>query len=122
MRNPFPLLLILALLSTLASSLHYDYELSRGRKMWLGAQRAVHYFDHFKLLTHRMSNIKGLITSYYPFIYKDEWSLAFELLKMGPTASEKDGFMLHLSPQNFDAFEVAETSKSKQSFLETAVS
>ena len=114
--------LLLASISVLVSCLHHEYELSRGRKMWMGMHRAVHYFDHFKLLTHRMSNIKGMITSYYPFIYKDEWSLNFELYRSGPSPSNKDGFMMLLSPQNIDTFEVEEENNNKKSFLDNMVS
>ena len=116
------MLLITLIITTLTHALHNEYELSRGRKMWMGMQRAVHYFDHFTLLTTRMNNIKGQMTSNYPFLYKDEWTLSFELKKMGQSLSEKDGFMLLLSPQNTDVFEVDEDDKSNKSFLRSVVS
>lgn len=122
MKSHLPPLHAVLLLLGIASSLHHDYELSRGRKMWMGVQHAIHYFDHFSLLTHRMNNIKGMVTSNYPFHFKDEWSLTFELKKMGQSLNERDGFVMMLSPQNIDAFEMGEENKSTDSFLSTVVS
>ena len=122
MHRKYQNIALLTILFNMVSALHFDYEISRGRKMWMGVQRAVHYFDHFKLLTHRMTDIKGLVTSYFPLLYKNEWSLNFELLRMGPSLNDKDGFMLLLSSQNIDTFELPETIDKDSSFLDSVVS
>lgn len=113
---------LLFMLSCKLEALHHEYELSRGRKMWMGFQRVVHYFDHFSLLTQRLKNIKGLITTNYPLLYQQEWSLTFDLKKFGQSKSEDDGFMLLLSPQDINAFEGDESSNQRKSFLSMGVS
>lgn len=121
MKNPIPTPLLAMILSTLTLSLHHDYELSRGRKMWVGHGHAIHYFDHFTLLSHRLNNAKGEITSLIPFIYKKDWTLAFNIKKMGPTTNSKDGFIMLLSPQNVDIFGDNEELKRNADFLAIAV-
>ena len=116
-----PALLILLLSHCAhASTLNHDYELSRGRNMWTGIHRGVHYFDHFKLLTHRMSDIRGAMTSSYPFIVNDEWALSFALKKTGPAKSLKDGFMLLLSSSGISPTELDDV-KSYRSFTGSMV-
>lgn len=102
-------LLMLALVSLVtATPLHFDYELSRGRNMWTGMHRAVHYFDRFTLLTHRMSDIRGVMASNYAFNVDKDWSLSFTLKKTGPATNVKDGFMLLLSTKGIAPTEIDE--------------
>lgn len=122
MRISLTILTIACLLFQTLKTLHYDYELSRGRKMWTGFQRAVHYFDHFTLLSQKLTNVKGLVTTNYSLHYQNEWSLTFELKKLGLTNSDKDGFMLLMSPQAIDAYEDDKDNKNKTPFLKIAVS
>lgn len=122
MRLTIALLAITLMLAQATVSVHHDYELSRGRQMWLGFQRAVHYFDRFTLLSTRLSDVKGLMTSYYPFVFSNEWSLTFEMRKKGADASRKDGFMLLLSPQTITAYEGEEEGREVADFLDVIVS
>lgn len=121
MQNPLQTILLAALLAAGTITLNNEYELSRGRKMWTGMQHAVHYYDHFSLLTSKMSGIMGTMTSNYPFVYKSEWSLALELGKMGQALSEKDGFMLLLSPNSVNSYEGNRKPRSRKRFLRTMV-
>lgn len=118
------IMLLLALVSIILKNvltLHHEYELSRGRKMWTGSQRAVHYLDHFKLLTQKVSNIKGLMSTNYPFVYETEWSLTFELSKTGQSKSDKDGFALLMSQYDGNIYENEKKDDKNKSLLEVAV-
>lgn len=115
---------LISLLLTIAfpaMALHFDYELSRGRNMWTGWKRAVHYYDHFKLLTHRMDRVEGLVTSYYPFIYENEWSLAFNMMMTGKASSSTDGFMLMLSSESVDSHDFGVKKTAKKRFVDFMV-
>ena len=103
-------------------ALHYDYEISRGRKMWSGSERAVHYLNHFKVLTTKMSGIKGFLSSTFPFQYDKEWSLTFELKQLGDSNRSKDGFLLMLSEENISFNELKEQNDSSKVFLDVLVS
>lgn len=120
MKPSIALFVATLLLTSTVTTVHHDYELSRGRNMWMGTQRAVHYLDRFTLLSKRLSGVTGLMSSYYPFLYQNEWSLAFELKKRGEDLSSKDGFMMLLSPQPVAPNEIEEETGNAE-FLDTAV-
>jgi hypothetical protein len=108
---------ILSLLILSISATLHDYEISRGRKMWQGNQRAVHYVDQFGLLTDKMENIQGLLTTFIPLSGGIDWSLSFELQFFGEAKDNKNGFYLGLSEEKFDSFEMNKKVYSKRDFL-----
>lgn len=109
-------LIFLIFISKINSSIH-DYEISRGRKMWQGIHRAVHYVDHFNLLTDKMEGIKGLLTTFIPLIGGNDWSLSFEINVFGEMNSLKDGIFLGLSKEKFNTFELDDKNKNKSDFV-----
>lgn len=85
--------------------------------MWQGMHRAVHYIDHFALLTEKMESIKGLLTTYIPLVGGNDWSLSFEMQIFGEANSLKDGFYLGLTNDKFNSFEIDEKNRNKKDFV-----
>ncbi len=112
---------VILLLIGLMVNLEHDYELSRGRKMWSGAGRAVHYLDRFSFLTTEMQGIWGIMSSNYAFKVDKQWSLAFRLKREGQLSGKKDGFMFMLSPKNIDLAGYSD-KKGNKDFTKAAVS
>lgn len=90
---------LIPLLLQITTSTNYDYEISRGRKMWAGMYNAVHYYDHFTFLTDKITNIQGVFTSYYAFNTGNNWSLNYELVLKGNLETKKDGFLMILTKE-----------------------
>ena len=89
--------LIITTITKIILTTNYDYEISRGRKMWAGMYNAVHYYDHFTFLTKKQTNIQGVFTSYYSFNTGNNWSLNYEMELKDNLETEKDGFGLILT-------------------------
>ena len=90
-------MLLLFLLINIIATEEYKYTISRGRQMWNGVQRALHYLDHFKLLSNKLEGYNGAISSYFPLSVSRKWSLSFYIEVVGDMGTDKDGFALYLS-------------------------
>jgi hypothetical protein len=88
---------VLVIVCGVVISTQYDYELTRGRKMWAGMYNAIHYFDSFTFLSRFMKNIQGVFTTYFPLTLGKEWSLNFQIRVKGPFKEEGDGFAFILT-------------------------
>lgn len=80
----------------LLKATHFDYYLNRGRKMFVGFERAVHFLDKFTFLSEKMFGITGAMTSYYKFHTNNEFSLTFDMHMYGKMKSAEDGFLILL--------------------------
>lgn len=101
---------------------NYEYELSRGRLTWQGSGHAVHYMDHFTLLTDEIAGIKGLMTSHFSFNTNRQFSLTFRLNQIGKMVNDKEGFMMVFSPDNVNLMLKNDNSSFRADFLQAAVS
>lgn len=89
--------------------------------MWSGFGRAVHYLDHFSLLSTELTDGKGLMTSNYSFNVDRDWALSFKLKKDGSLRSDKDGFMLNLSPHRLNLMDENDRNRNTLDFVKIAV-
>lgn len=113
--------LVLTFLFFFQSYFSFDYELSRGKKMWSGSRHALHYLDHFKILNTKMDNIKGEVSSLYPFLFSTDWGLTFKLKVHNKPIPRKEGFMIMLSSQNPFESTIEEKKNKALDFIQTAV-
>ena len=64
-------------------SIQHEYELSRGRRLWAGMYNAVHYLDHFSILSEKMPGTHGIYSTYFDLAGGENWSLTFTLETIG---------------------------------------
>ena len=69
-----------------------EYEISRAKKTWVGAHWALHYTDFILMLSSELDRVKGLMTTFSPFMGGTSWTLTMNILLDGEMNSIKDGF------------------------------
>ena len=90
--------------------------------MWQAHQRALHYTDHIKMLSNKLSGVSGAATTLYPFHTESEWTLTFKLKMNGQMDTARDGLAFWLSPKTFNPetdlpSEADEATREMQDFI-----
>ena len=89
--------LLLALLcATGLTAFQFDYTISRAKSLWRAKQIGLHYIDHFKLLSTKLKDVVGSVTSTFPLESGKSWSLNFDVVITGDLQNSGDGFLFTL--------------------------
>ena len=60
---------------------------------------AVHYLDHFSLLSEKMPGAHGIFSTYFDLAGGENWSIVFTVEVIGDLKRPGDGFIFGLGQQ-----------------------
>lgn len=109
----------LLLILGIGLGLRYEYDISRGKNLWSGHLHGLHYLDHFALLSNRLTNVTGAVSTFSALRCSSEASISFDLESVGSWEREGDGFSFYLGRKPLETTSVRPVSRKRLTFEES---
>ena len=70
----------------------HEYKIVLADRLWMSEGQALRYIDHLKMLSSKLSNVSGAVTTTYKLNVDREWDIVFDLAVSGDFNPKSDSY------------------------------